>query len=178
MSAWLEINLARPQQWRQIHLRRSWAIVLVVIVLIAAADWVRHGELVRKIESQENLFQTYKQQQSPPLAKLMPQQIEASRSLQRMLAQLSIPWEELFSSIEASAMEGIQLDSLRPEPEKSKVSIQVSSKDFSALTAFVKALKNQKDLSQAHLVSEIYSDTGPFNWHAVIEVDWKPGSHD
>lgn len=178
MSNWININLARPAHWRQNRRRRGWALVTLCVLLLLSAVVLRYRSLDHQIATQASLLKTHSLDRRPALTALTPQQVQASQTLQRMLGQLAIPWETLFSSIEASASDLIQLEALQPQPDKSQVVVKVAAKDFSAVMAFVNELRRQPDIAQANLVSETQSDTGAFNWHAMIEIDWKLSPHD
>jgi Tfp pilus assembly protein PilN len=81
--------------------------------------------------------------------------------------------------VEAAVPDGLLLESIQPQMNRSSVMLKVMAKDFPSVMSFVQALANDAEFTGAHLISETQADTTTAHpWRAVIELRWKAASHE
>ena len=71
-----------------------------------------------------------------------------------MLAQLSVPWEDLLSAIEAARTLPITIEALQPQAQEGTVSISATAADFSEVAGFIQRLEQQEKLHHVVLLTE------------------------
>ena len=83
---------------------------------------------------------------SPPSAS--PEEIAVARDT---VARLSLPWDKLFSALEAAASDRVALLSIDPDPKSGTVTISGDSKDYLAALTYVLNLSREDALSGVQL---------------------------
>jgi hypothetical protein len=68
------------------------------------------------------------------------------------IQRLALPWDRLFSALEATATDKVALLSIEPEPKSATVLISGEATDYRAALAYVSQLGRAPALEQAHLV--------------------------
>jgi Tfp pilus assembly protein PilN len=76
----------------------------------------------------------------PATAEAAREQALEVQHANQVLRQLSLPWDALFSAVEASGGKNIALLSLEPDLRKGTVTISAEAKDFDAMLEYVRQL--------------------------------------
>jgi Tfp pilus assembly protein PilN len=169
-----DINFATNPIQRQTQLGYVWGILgLVLLVQILYNFWMyneHQQELRTQLEVvQRQAAQTSKLAKSPPLT---AQQSDALASLQQMISRLTVPWEDMFSGIEAAYVKQVTLESLQPRAEQGEVMLIFSGPSFKSLSDFIAALAAQPEFKDVHLQSEIFSEKNGLGWQANVTMKW------
>lgn len=69
----------------------------------------------------------------------------------RVIRQISFPWDDLFHDIEASVTENVALLSVEPDPEKREIRITAEAKDFNAMLDYESRLDTISLFENAHI---------------------------
>jgi hypothetical protein len=139
----LDFVRARPAwDWTQ---RASFAIALGVAV--GTAWWfvsLRADVARQENASVGNAASRLQVRQTTDLAQTLASTEETRR-------RLSLPWERLFSTLEAARSSEIALLEIKPEPELGTVNLEGEAKNYSSLLAYVAELSKQPGLRRVHL---------------------------
>lgn len=103
---------------------------------------------------------------------LNARQTELMKTMEIILGQLSVPWEEMLLAIESSRLPTLTVESLQPRPAQSTVTMTVNATDFQSISEFVTALRHKSVFQDVQVLSESVSDNGPLSWSAVIDMKW------
>jgi len=66
---------------------------------------------------------------------------------------LSLPWDTLFTDIEASQNAQVALLAVEPDPEKSTLTLTAEAKDFAAMLTYMRLLQTRTSLRDVYLKS-------------------------
>jgi Tfp pilus assembly protein PilN len=179
MNDWIDINLSHPPLWRTRQRRVLWSCAAIVLAGLLVFNAWRYLSVQQDIVELEQQGLTQSRKARPSLSALTPEQTQTNQAIHDMLNELSTPWEELLLGVEAAVPNGLWLESLQPQINRSSILIKVMAKDFPSVIAFTEALGNDPRFRSARLVSEIQAEPNvPYPWRAVVELGWKPARHD
>jgi hypothetical protein len=168
-----DINFATNPIQRQTQQGYVWGILgLVLCVQVLYNFWIynEHQHNLRtQLEVQRQAVLTSKLAKSSPLT---AQQSDALASLQQMISRLTVPWEDMFSGIEAAYVKQVTLESLQPRAEQGEVMLIFSGPSFKSLSDFIAALAAQPEFKEVHLQSEIFSEKNALGWQANVTMKW------
>ncbi|HYD82015.1 MAG TPA: hypothetical protein VEC06_19605 [Paucimonas sp.] len=101
----------------------------------------RHQELASEVRQARMQLsrQSMHRQPSPPAAVPEPQ----ARTVNAAIAQLNLPWRDVFDAIEAATPATIALLSLEPDAAKQVVRGTAEAKNGDAMIAYIEELKKQ-----------------------------------
>lgn len=95
-------------------------------------------------------------------------------AVQRALADLALPWEALFASLEASLGPNVALLSIDPDPAREVLRMGGEARDFAALLDFVERLQVTPALADVHLLShEIRTDVAQRPYRFLLAARWR-----
>ena len=80
-------------------------------------------------------------------------QSAAQAALDTLRAQLNLPWEGLFTTLEALASEDVALLALAPDARRRQLRLQAEARDLGAMLAFHRRLEDSPRLRDVALVS-------------------------
>lgn len=180
MSRWMDINLARPSDWRRRAAAKSLAAVAVLLLAWLVINGLRWTELRQQIADQQSLsLRPSARAQAASPSPAGTEQAKNAVAISHMLQQLATPWEALFSRTESSLPDGLKLESLQSQPEQSKMLVKVIARDFHDIFLFMRHLQAQKGLELVQLKSQSFTDSSsPPRWRATLEVQWTAGTHE
>lgn len=159
----------------QHHQQEKWLWIIIGVVLfvqVSSNFWLyqtHQQELQARFEAKHHAVQTAARAKSPPLSS---HQAETLASIQQMISHVTVPWEDMFSGIEAAYIKQIKLESLQPRPEQGEVTLIFSGPNFKSLSDFIAALANQSEFKDVRLQSEIVSDKNSIEWQANVIMKW------
>jgi hypothetical protein len=168
-----DINFATNPIQHQTQEGYLWGILgLVLFVQILYNFWIYNAhqqDLRTQLAVQRQAAQTSKLAKSPPLT---VQQTDALASMQQMISRLTVPWENMFSGIEAAYVKQVTLESLQPRAEQGEVMLIFSGPSFKSLSDFISALGAQPEFKEVQLQSEIFSEKNTLGWQANVTMKW------
>jgi len=88
-----------------------------------------------------------------------PEEINYARDI---LAQLSIPWQPLFTSLEQTKPQTIALLGIEPNRKKQQVILTGQAKNMEAALVYLRKLEQTDTLSQVHLLQHSIDQNDPF----------------
>jgi Tfp pilus assembly protein PilN len=130
----------------------GWLLLAIALAFIAdvGLSWI---ELRRDISTNEARLA---QLEGPAAAAraverraAAPEELTAARET---VTRLTLPWDELFSALEAASTAGIALLSLEPDREGGTVIIRGEARDYASVLSYVEDLRRTKALRDVHLV--------------------------
>lgn len=168
-----DINFATNPIQRQTQQGYVWGLLgLLLFVQIVCNFWIYNAhqqELLSQLEVQRQTAKSTQLAKSPPLT---AQKSEALASLQQMISRLTVPWEDMFSGIEAAYVKQVTLESLQPRAEQGEVMLIFSGPSFKSLSDFIAALAAQAEFKEVQLQSEIFSEKNALGWQANVTMKW------
>ncbi|MDP1928218.1 MAG: hypothetical protein Q8K62_06865 [Thiobacillus sp.] len=119
------------------------------------AVWERKADRIEQLSSHRALA-------SRPLTEqaASAQMLEAKQANQ-VLRQLSLPWNDLFTAVDAAGGQTIALLSLEPDIQKGMVKISGEAKDLDALLGYVKRLSTHAVFDRVSLQNHQIQQTDP-----------------
>lgn len=141
---------SRPLPWGGVIL-----LGLGVVILALATGYYLHldqriADAEARIEQGERL--AGRQRQASPFAGKDARALSAEvEQANRILRQLTLPWEAMFRAVEVSGDQTVALLSMEPDPAKGTVRISGEAKDFTAMLAYVKQLGKRDEFSRVLL---------------------------
>lgn len=133
-------------------LRRSspWGgrVLLAAAAFIAADVGVSYQSAREALaESQARVAQ--RGTASVPVTQVTTQELAAVRDT---VERLALPWNELFTVLEAAASDRVALAGIEPDPKKGTVTISGDGKDYLAALSYVFNLQRAEGLERVQLV--------------------------
>lgn len=147
-----------------------WLMLLVGVVL-SAEGLLRVAELRGEIDA-TTLHPV--RSRGAVTARLEPALARELRAADQAVQQLSLPWEELFASIESATYERVALLAIQPDPLKRELSITGEALDYLALLTYVARLGEPGMLTDVHLVRhEMREDASLRPLQFTVAARWK-----
>lgn len=158
------------------------ASVVLLIVAIASGAWLGKIYLDRsaELERWEAKWRTLQNQQSrdanpAPVNGVGWEQMQAElKAANRVIAQLSLPWDALFREVEASVNQDVTLLSVEPDVEKREVRITAETSNFATMLEYEKRLLTIALFKDAHIVShqiQVQDPQRPVRF--VVNAQWR-----
>ena len=99
---------------------------------------------------------------------------EEIRRVNQAATRLTIPWENLFKTVEGAADKSVALLSLQPNFQKRELKISGEADDFAAIMRYVERLEGGGALSDVRLVShEVVARPGAAQLRFELTAAWK-----
>jgi len=92
----------------------------------------------------------------------------------QVIGRLSLPWNELFRSIEDAAMDRVALLSFQPQPQQRLITLHGEARSYSDVLEYMERLDSSRTLSRARLLSHRVKSEDPR--HPVdftIAANWR-----
>ena len=92
----------------------------------------------------------------------------------QVIGRLSLPWNELFRSIEDAAMERVALLSFQPQPQQRLITLHGEARSYADVLEYMERLDSSRTLSRARLLSHRVKSEDPR--HPVdftIAANWR-----
>jgi hypothetical protein len=148
----LDFRRAAPSAWRWL----GWALLLAAVAAVLtlaeqhaaieqehAAVQARHHSLSQALRAAEP-----RRGGAVPDAQLLAD----LRRANMIIDQLTIPWEPLFSAVEAADGRGLGLLSMAPTARDRTLRLSGEARNLAELLAYVERVADQPALSQVHLL--------------------------
>jgi Tfp pilus assembly protein PilN len=92
----------------------------------------------------------------------------------KVIGRLSLPWNELFRSIEDAAMDRVALLSVQPQPQQRLITLHGEAGSYADVLQYIERLDSSRTLSRARLLSHRVKSEDPR--HPVdfmIAANWR-----
>lgn len=146
----------------------GWALLAAGVLLLALVLLARQQIAAASAAARADLAESERILPGVAALPLSPAESRAQQAalaeMQRLSAQLSLPWERLFASLEALANGDIALLSLTPDARKQQLRITAEARNLAAMLAYHRSLEDSADLRDVALV----------NHEIVTEVPERP----
>ncbi len=146
----LHLEFAPPQRGR----RLLWLLPCVVLLVVGATLYDRYLRAAAQVHEALIGAQERERRRVASLAVPVIDPLTAARfeTAQAAIRRLTFPWEQFFAAIEASQNDNVVLLELRPDVEKSIVTVVGESRDFNAAVLYVQQMQAQAQFSEVYLV--------------------------
>lgn len=134
----------------------AMALVGAVLAFDAGSGFLRLREEVHTLSS-ENASQPVREAAEPVTEQTL-HEIEAAR---RLLADLALPWEKLFRSVERAVDRDTALLSIEPDVGKQTLQITGEARNFTAVLRFIGRLEREGSLARVHLLNHEVREEAP-----------------
>jgi Tfp pilus assembly protein PilN len=136
--------------------------ITILFTSLALAAYMAHGyaglaDSLERLQAQQDRIKhrqaavsSVNQSTVPAVPPALRSEVEESN---RVMRQLGLPWDDLFSAIESTPREHVVVLSIQPDAEQASVTISAEAKEASDIANFVYALGESDVLKGAHLVS-------------------------
>lgn len=141
----------------------GWALLAVGVLLLALVLAASRQLAAASAHARADLAASERALPGVAALPLSPAEARAQQAalaeMERLSAQLSLPWERLLGSLEALASDDIALLGLAPDARKQQLRISAEARDLPAMLAYHRSLEDSDDLRDVALVShEIVSE--------------------
>ena len=170
------LDFAHPQPAVKLSGNLGGALVLAASVLLAAGLVAHQRDLAEELDSVETKIGRLARAQSPRLAVQGSRQTVAEevRRVNQAAMRLTIPWEELFQTVEAAADKRVALLALQPNFQKRELKISGEADDFGVIRRYVERLESGEALAEVRLVShEVVSRPGATRIRFELTAAWR-----
>jgi hypothetical protein len=155
--------------------RRStpWAgrILLAAAAFVAADVGVSYRS-AREVLAENQARVASRAAGSVAVAKVTPQEVAAARDT---VERLALPWNELFTALEAAASDRVALAGIEPDPKKGTVTISGHGKDYLAALSYVFNLQRVAGLDDVQLVRHEQKANDPNGAVSfAVSAAWSP----
>lgn len=143
--------------------------VLLAAAAFVAADVGVSYRSAREVLA-ENQARVSQRAGGAPAAKVSPQELAVARDT---VERLALPWNELFSALEAAATDRVALAGIEPDPKKGTVTISGDGKDYLAALSYVFNLSRSESLEHVQLVrheQKANDPNGPVSF--AVSASW------
>ena len=154
------------------------AVVLAAAVAAGLLLWNDYRQIAAEtaaVESNLRAAGTAMRRKAAPVrpaADLQKAHLEVKRASE-VLAQLKLPWNELFVSVESAKLPDVALLGVESDTEKRHVKISAEAKDLQGMLDYLRFLQTQPTLGQIYLQSHQYQQQDPQHpVRFVLGADW------
>jgi Tfp pilus assembly protein PilN len=157
-----------------------WSGLLVLALGVAAAGVIgthypKVSSKVRELDTQvRELRSTARVHESAkrPASELQKSLTEV-RQANEIIAQLALPWNELFSAVESAGSKNMALLGIEPDAQKHRVKLTGEAKDLDSMLAYVRFLESQAPLLDVFLQSHQVEKNDPYKpVRFVVTATW------
>lgn len=166
----------RPVSWLGLGMLASALVALA----LTAGYYRQLGQGIELWESrvahEERLAGHRARALRPASAEAAREQVLEVEHANQVLRQLSLPWDALFTAVEASGGKNIALLSMEPDLKKGMVTISAEAKDFDAMLDYVRQLGKREVFGSVLLQNHQVQQADPqkpirFSLRAVWKVE-------
>jgi len=160
----------------------AWPGVLLLAVAAAFAAfsyWQYMNVSERRQATQRELAQfrlaSQKAQAGQQSSSLSFAEMEIEdRRAREVAAMLLVPWRDLFAALESAAQNDVSLLAIEPDHKKHQLRIIAETRDFDALTGYLKRLGGAAQLKSVRLLHyEVREEDAQHPLRFTIEAAWR-----
>jgi hypothetical protein len=168
------LNLDFVQSSR-LHRGRGFLLLIAgAIAAISVASW--HADLQRKTQALESQMARLDRQATGPAPMEIRIDESVGQEIQRaneVIDQLALPWNRLFSAVEAAALGQVTLLGIAPDAKSGTVQISAETFDAESMFGYVNRLGQQAELANVYLLEHQRDKrAGPRPLRFVVTASW------
>lgn len=134
----------------------GWVVLLAGAAVLAVLLHAGRGLEQEKLGQQQRLAAANARLATAPRSVAPDARVDSSLAAARQaLEKAKLPWNELFSGLEAAHGADVALLSVAPEVARRQVRIHAEARDFAAMLAYHRQLQQQPGLAQVVLVDHV-----------------------
>lgn len=141
--------------------RSRWAAYVLALAAMGFAtdSGLRYRTALAAVEAkQARLAKSSQAGQAP--AKSSAEANQERSFAQQTVKRLTMPWDELFDALEATASERVALIAIEPDAEARTVNLSGEARDYLSALTYVANLGEQRTLGKVHLVRHELRQSG------------------
>ena len=173
------LDFAHPQPAVKLGGQLAGGLVLAASLALAAGLVVRYQELSSEMVSVEMSIARLTRANAPErVTRGMREAVagEVSR-VNQAAVRLTIPWEDLFKTVEAAIDKRVALLSLQPNFQKRELKITGEAEDYGAILQYISRLESGGALAEVRLIShELTARQGPAQVRFELAATWRLGT--
>lgn len=153
----IDIDFARPR-------RRGFALLAGLVAVIAAGVLLeRQRAAEAELDDWQQKWRSLAARTERPAGKRAEQVrfTEEIARANRIVDRLGLPWGELLSAIDATAIDDVTLLSVEPDVERKEVRILAEAKDSKAMLDYARILQQSRPLSHGFIASHQINNQDP-----------------
>ncbi|MEQ1767532.1 MAG: PilN domain-containing protein [Methylotenera sp.] len=162
------------------NLRKQFGYVLLGMTLLLAANIAWYFNNLRQeathIEDKKSrlALRVKSQVSTSEISQLTPDKLaEVIKFSNRAIYQLNLPWDILFTQLEAAKSEGVALLGIEPNAQNKAIKVEGEAKDYAAMLKYVRTLSEQGVLQSVYLTEHKMDDQNPDKpIHFTLEASW------
>lgn len=170
------LDFAHPQPVVKLNGRLYGVLVLVASVALAIGLAVRYQELAEGIESVETQIKHLMRANAPGRLDRGSRETVAEevRRVNQAAMRLTIPWEDLFRTLESATDKRVALLALQPNFQKRELKISGEAEDFGAIRQYIERLESGEALVEVRLIShEVVSRPNSTRIRFELTATWR-----
>lgn len=160
-----------------VETKKNWFFVFAALSLILSielgyAAWQFQNFEEEHIRLESDMVRLQQQLTQPAeihISKEINTQLAAAHD---MVANLSIPWENLLSALENAHGENVIIELIHPDVDGHRIEIGVQANGFSEISEFIKRLSATEILEHVVLISEVSGIDAKGSSRFVISASW------
>lgn len=147
-----------------------WAGNLIVKYLQTAEDIAAQTQVISDVVVPRNVSMNTEPVRTPAQIQRLKQDIEQAN---RIIAQLTLPWEELFNAVESAQNRDIALLDIQPDPGTKSLNISGEARNFAALSGYLLRVQSQRCFSNVFLLKhEVQAEDPQHPIRFELKADW------
>jgi Tfp pilus assembly protein PilN len=159
----------------------AWLGMLVGISLGIAAAFHTHSKLdaiaVQDTALRRAQLTITQRQNKQPVAKLVTITDDQATAVNTAIAQLNLPWRDVFNAVEAATPKSIALVSLQPDAKRGLVTIVAEAKSSDDMIGYIEQLKQQPFLTSVWLAKHEVNEQDPNKpLRFQLDAQWRASS--
>lgn len=152
----------------------------ILLLIFALAILVTTGVHYQNLSAQTALLETRAEKIERAAKKQFPRgrssdgMAKEVKRANEVLRQLSLPWGNLFQTIESASTKNVALLALEPDTEKRQVKISGEAKNIESMLDYIKKLENREVFGTVYLQShhvQLQDPEKPVRF--VLQAIWK-----
>jgi Tfp pilus assembly protein PilN len=163
----------------QPHARRTWLGVVLLIAGAATAYGLLaqyYAQLRESVELEERIDGAHRavRREMPRLRVAGGRALALEvRTANLVIAQINVPWDELFGEIEAATDADVALLAIQPDPATGQVRISGEARKLESVLGYITRLEARDGLTNVLLLSHELKDTPARPVAFTIAAKWK-----
>jgi Tfp pilus assembly protein PilN len=156
----------------------GYLLLVVALFFITATGWYFNSLRLetQRLSSQEVRVQNrmHRHETSSEVSQMPPEKFaEVIKYTNHVIRQLNLPWDTIFSQLEAATGKGVALLGVEPNVNRSEIKVIGEAKDYAAMLNYVRKLSEQKVFHGVYLTEHKMDDQNPDKpIRFTLEASW------
>lgn len=138
-------------------------LLAIVALLITGQHYYRLTAQLSDWQTSQGKFEraANRQAQAKPKHREGPEMMQEIMQANKILRQMSLPWERLFQAVESSVSREVTLLGMEPDIERHSVRISCEAKNIAAMLNYIKRLELRHEFGSVYLQSHQIQEKDP-----------------